>query len=102
MSAPDGGPGGATIHGIEDGIGCMLDGHVDVGAEFFLGGQQVDEVFSPARGVGVEEANPFQIVDAGASPDEVGQPGPSVDVGPIGHGVLATRAISFALSATIQ
>lgn len=73
----------------------MLDGQIDVGTEFFFGGQKVDEVVTPTGGIGVEHSDPVKVVNFGEFFEQVNEAGFAVCVGAVAHGVLGDEGNLF-------
>ncbi len=90
-----GGVAGGAAHGFEDGGVEVLEGDVDVVADFRLTGDELDQVVGEAGGVEVEEADPEVAGYVAESGEEVAEVGVVVEVGAVGGDVLGDEVDFF-------
>ena len=101
------GLGMASVHGRELVVGDMLEGNVEVFADFGFAGHHFDHLVGESRGVGVVEPDPADAVDAAQGFEQFGQASFAVKVQAVVGRVLCdydqfahTPAASFRASSS--
>ena len=80
---------GAALHAGEDVAAGVLERHVDVFGEAFVGGEGLEHFLRYAIRVGVEEADPEEVFDLCEALEELREAIAEAEVFAVGSGVLA-------------
>ena len=77
------GLGVAAFHGLQLRIGDMLEGNVEVFADFRLVRHDLDHVVGEPRRIGVMQADPLDTPDAAQLREQIRQPAAAVEIDPV-------------------
>ena len=80
---------GAALHALEDVGRGVLEGQIEVFADVVVPGDGFEQAAGDAVGIGVEEAEPAQAIDAGEGVEQSGEAVFEAEVFAVAGGVLA-------------